>query len=311
MINEEPKILIFGSIVQDLISYTKNFPNPGESVRGTSFKMGSGGKGANQAVAAAKLGSNVKMIGAVGDDIFGEENINNIAKSGVNVEGIIKIKNESTGTATIYVNEEGENTIVVTLSANYMLNQQKAVESEEEVKKSNVVMIQNEIDENGNLTIFKIAKKHNVKTVFNPAPGLPNLNNEILKYTDILIANENETEFLLNKNVTTDDDFMEAAKSLINLVNEAVILTRGKNTTVVAIKNNNSNIETFTIPIISVKAIDTTGAGDCFCGSFVHAYITKKLSIKESIIFASKVASLSVQRQGTQSSYPFKNEIDF
>lgn len=128
--------------------------------------MGSGGKGANQAVAAAKLGSNVKMIGAVGDDIFGKENISNIAKSGVNVEGIVKIKTESTGTATIFVNEEGENSIVVVLSANYMLNQQKAIESEEDVKKSNVVMIQNEINEDGNLTILKIAKKHNGKQKF-------------------------------------------------------------------------------------------------------------------------------------------------
>lgn len=115
----------------------------------------------------------------------------------------------------------------------------------------------------------------------------------------------------MEKEVTTDNNFIEAAKLLINFVNEAVILTRGKNSTIVAIKNDNNNIETFTIPIISVKAVDTTGAGDCFCGSFIHAYITKKLSIKESIIFATKVASLSVQKLGTQSSYPFKDEINF
>uniref|UniRef100_A0A0K0FA33 Ribokinase n=1 Tax=Strongyloides venezuelensis TaxID=75913 RepID=A0A0K0FA33_STRVS len=304
-------IIVFGSIVQDLISYAKKFPKGGESVRGSSFIMGSGGKGANQAVAAAKLGSVVKMIGAVGDDIFGEENIKNISKSGVDVQGIEKIKNQSTGTATIFVNEEGENCIVVTLSANYMVNEERADQSEEYVKNSGIVMIQNEIDENGNSKILKIAKKYNVKTLYNPAPGLPNINRDLLRYTDILVANENETEMLVGKSVTTDDDFMNAVKELIEHVNEAVILTRGKYSTIVGIKNDNYNIEIFTVPTISVKAIDTTGAGDCFCGSFAHAYITKGLSIKDSIIFASKVASISVQRQGTQSSYPLKNEINF
>uniref|UniRef100_A0A0N4ZBJ5 Ribokinase n=1 Tax=Parastrongyloides trichosuri TaxID=131310 RepID=A0A0N4ZBJ5_PARTI len=307
---DDKQILIFGSIVNDLISYTDSFPKPGESVRGNEFKMGSGGKGANQAVAAAKLGSNVKIIGCVGNDIFGDYNVSNISKYNVNVDGIKKCNDKSTGTASIYVDKNGENCIVVTLGANYEVNQDTAINSINDIKNSSIIMIQNEICQEGNLKALKIAKENNVKTLYNPAPGLPNLDKEFLEYTDILVANENETEFLLNKKVISDNDFIDASKKLLKHVKEAVILTRGKHSTIVSIKNNDS-IETFTIPVSPVTAIDTTGAGDCFCGSFAHGLITRNLSIKDSIIFASKVASISVQKYGTQSSYPLKEEIDF
>uniref|UniRef100_A0A0N4ZBJ4 Ribokinase n=1 Tax=Parastrongyloides trichosuri TaxID=131310 RepID=A0A0N4ZBJ4_PARTI len=303
-------ILVIGSIITDLISYTKTFPKPGQTSKGVSFKINTGGKGANQAVAASKLGSNVIMVACVGNDIFGMENIKNLKNYGVNIDNIKIIDGKNTAIANVMVDENGENITIVNLEANLCVNVDRIKEVEELIKNSSLIMLQNGISHDANLEIMRIANKCRVDILYNAAPGIKNLNEEYLKLTSYLVVNENETEFLVNRELKTEDDFVSASKELLKYVKKAVVLTRGKNSTVVSMKNNNF-VETFTIPVSNIPVIDTTGAGDCFCGSFGHGLITRKLSIKDSTIFASKIASISVQKYGTQSSYPFKEEINF
>ncbi|KAK0404716.1 hypothetical protein QR680_017596 [Steinernema hermaphroditum] len=218
-------VVVFGSIVHDLISYTERFPRPGESVRGKHFQSGSGGKGANQAVAAARLGSSTGIIGRVGADIFGPLNIDNLAKAGVDTSNVEKSETSSTGTATITVSSEGENSIVVTLGANLEVSTTRAEELESYIAGHKLILCQNEIDQNANLRALQIAREHGVTTFYNPAPGLPNINRTILPFTDVLCVNENEAEFITNRTITTAEGFETAALELLDEGPKVVIVT--------------------------------------------------------------------------------------
>ncbi|EYC05477.1 hypothetical protein Y032_0082g1605 [Ancylostoma ceylanicum] len=295
----EPKIVIFGSVVQDLISYTDEFPRPGESVRGHSFKMGSGGKGANQAVAAARLGAKV------GNDLFGQSNIDDLTKSGVDTSQVEKSDSSHTATATISVNSHGENCIVVTLGANLELDDSCANRHEAAVQSASVVLIQAEVSPKGNKRIFELAKKHGVKTFFNPAPGDPNMDKSIVAITDIICTNENEAEFVTGIPQHSLDDAKKAAAQMLTMGPEHVIITLGGKGCILASKGQ--PVEH--IPVEKVTAVDTTGAGDCFCGSLAYFIVQGKLSMREAVVRSAGIAALSVQRQGTQSSYWTREQI--
>ncbi|CEF60925.1 Ribokinase [Strongyloides ratti] len=303
-----PQILVVGSIITDLINYTDNFPEPGKTTKGKLFKIDCGGKGANQAVSAAKLGSNVKIIACVGNDVFGKENIKNIKDNGVNVDNVQIIEGYKTAVANIMIDKNGENITIVNLGANLELNANKIQQLENEIKNSSLIMLQNGISREGNLECMKIAQKYKVEVMYNAAPGIKNLDQEYLKNTDYLIVNENEAQFLSEIPLICDNDYIECALKLTKSVKKVVIITRGSNSTIVAI--NDKNKKYFEIKIDKVKANDTNGAGDCFCGAFASTIVTKKYTIKDSVIFASKVAALSVQRIGTQSSYPNIDEVN-
>uniref|UniRef100_A0A0K0FA32 Ribokinase n=1 Tax=Strongyloides venezuelensis TaxID=75913 RepID=A0A0K0FA32_STRVS len=303
-----PQIIVVGSIITDLISYTDVFPKPGESKRGNLFKFNCGGKGANQAVSAAKLGSNVKMIACIGDDIFGEENVKKIKESGVNVDGVLICKENRTGVASIMIDKYGENITVVNLGANLLMNVDKIRQIEDEIKKSSLVILQNGISHEGILECMRIAQRNNVQVLYNGAPGIRDLDQEYLQLTDYFVVNENEAECLSPVPLTSDNDFIMCAMKLIKIVRKAVIITRGGKSTIVAIKDG--SIECCQIMADKVVAIDTNGAGDCFCGAFAHAIITNKFTIKDSVFFASKAAALSVQKTGTHTSYPTIDEVN-
>uniref|UniRef100_A0A1I7ZY14 Ribokinase n=1 Tax=Steinernema glaseri TaxID=37863 RepID=A0A1I7ZY14_9BILA len=228
-------VLVFGSIVHDLVSsrlllallllcppsyfffsYTERFPRPGESVRGSFFQSGSGGKGANQAVAAARLGSSTSIVGRVGDDVFGSQDIANLAKAGVETTHIATSKTSSTGVATITVSSDGENAIVVVLGANQELSAARADEVESFISEHKVILCQNEIDQGANLRALQIARKHGVTTFYNAAPGLADIDRSILRFTDILCVNENETEFIAKKSIATLEGFEAAALELLD-----------------------------------------------------------------------------------------------
>uniref|UniRef100_A0AC34FA01 Ribokinase n=1 Tax=Panagrolaimus sp. ES5 TaxID=591445 RepID=A0AC34FA01_9BILA len=314
-------LVIVGSIVQDCVSYTERFPNPGESVRGNDFKMGSGGKGANQGVQAAKLGASVTMIGRVGNDMFGDANINGLKKAGVNVEYIEKSDTAPTSVACITVDNKGttlilnlfkclvlfvgENSIVVTLGANLELNVERVKELEDVIAGATMVLCQFEINEETNYAAFEIARKHNVTTFYNAAPGKPGMDKEILKFTDILCTNENETEFLIGRQLSSIEDFKEASRELLKYGPKTIVVTLGAKGVLVTEKDSQEVIE-----VPRVKAVDTTGAGDSFCGSLTFL-ITKypNKTIAELSRIASKIASMSVQKHGTQSSYPSMKEV--
>ncbi|CAJ0608538.1 unnamed protein product [Cylicocyclus nassatus] len=300
------KIVVFGSINQDLTSYTEEFPRPGESVRGNGFKMGHGGKGANTAVAAARLGGEVQFIGKVGDDLFGENYIKSFQQDGVDTTHIEISKESPTGTATILVNGRGENCIVITTSANAEVNEEVAEKHEEALEDAAIVMIQGEVSPKGNKRIFELAKDHGVQTFFNPAPGDPNLDRSILLITDIICTNESETEFITGIKPETVDDAKKAAAEMVTIGPEHAIITLGAQGCVLASKDH----EAEHIPAKKVTAIDTTGAGDCFCGSFAYFMINTDCSVRDAAEKAANIASLSVQRKGTQDSYWTREEIE-
>ncbi|CAJ0607857.1 unnamed protein product [Cylicocyclus nassatus] len=300
------KIVVFGSIVHDLVSYTEEFPRPGESVRGNAFKMNHGGKGANTAVAAARLGGEVEFIGKVGDDIFGESNRRALQEAGVDTTHLETSKTGQTATATLIVNAHGENCIVVTLGANLEIDDDTAEKHEEALKNAAIVSIQGEVTQRGNKRIFELAKDHGVKTFFNPAPGDPNLDRSILPLTDIVCTNENEAEFLTGIKQNSMDDARRAAAQMLTMGPEHAIITLGPRGCILASKGG----EIEHIPSKKVKAVDTTGAGDCFCGSFIYFLINTDCSIRDAVEKAANIASLSVQRKGTQDSYWTREEIE-
>ncbi|RCN42067.1 putative ribokinase [Ancylostoma caninum] len=237
--------------------------------------MGSGGKGANQAVAAARLGAKVQLIARVGNDLFGKSNIDDLTNSGVDTSQVEKSDTSQTATATVFVNAHGENCIVVTLGANLELDDSSANKHEAAVQGASLVLIQAEVSPKGNKRIFELAKKHGVRTFFNPAPGEPNMDTSIIALTDIICTNENEIPH--------------------NLILGCILASKGQ------------PIEH--IPVTKVTAVDTTGAGDCFCGSLAYFIVQEKLSMKEAVVRSAAIAALSVQRKGTQSSYWTREEI--
>ncbi|KHN78017.1 Ribokinase [Toxocara canis] len=371
-------IVVFGSIVQDLISYANRFPRPGESIRGKSFEAGCGGKGANQAAQIGRLGGKVIMIGRVGNDIFGPLNIENLKRSGVitdfiersntagtatatvtvtddgtlyifliihfiflwlfcyrmageiisfrqvgnDIFGPLNIENlkrsgvitdfiersntAGTATATVTVTDDGENSIVVTLGANLEIPPSRADQLESVISKAKLVLCQYEIDHSTLKRTFEIAKKHNVRTFFNFAPGTMDFDKSLLKLVDILSTNENETEFLTGITVTCVEDAVTAAKSILRFGPSAAIATLGAKGAVVVTKAGTATH----IPVPRVKAVDTTGAGDSFCGSLAYLMVARPhLPIEEQVRRASLIASISVQRKGTQVSFPWAHDL--
>uniref|UniRef100_A0A8R1DHM7 Ribokinase n=1 Tax=Caenorhabditis japonica TaxID=281687 RepID=A0A8R1DHM7_CAEJA len=299
------RIVVFGSIVQDLVSYTERFPRPGESVRGTLFKAGAGGKGANQAVAAARLGANVAMIGMVGEDMFGDTNIKSLSENGVDASGVVRTNKTHTATATITVNKEAENSIVVTLGANLEMCAEVADRHHELIETSRMVICQGEIDEKGNRRAFEIAKKHGVTTFLNPAPGDANMDKSILEIVDIICTNENEAEFITGIAQNSVEDAEKAARAMLQMGPRHAIVTLGSKGVLLATKDVDG-VEH--IRVDKVEALDTTGAGDCFCGSLA-ALLVAGHPISQSVRSAANLAALSVTRQGTQSSYWKIDEI--
>ncbi|VDL71339.1 unnamed protein product [Nippostrongylus brasiliensis] len=312
---DRKKIVIFGGVVQDLISYTDVFPRPGESVRGNSFLMGGGGKGANQAVAAARLGADVQLIARVGNDTFGRSNIEGLRQSGVDVSQMELSDTSHTGMSTITVNAQGENCIVMTLGANMELDEESAERHAETINNAAIVMTQAEVSRKGNRRVFEIAKKHNVMTFWNPAPGVPDTDMDMVALTDIICTNENEAretcskleaEFITGIAQNSLEDAKAAAEQMLTMGPKHAIVTMGAKGVVLASKEE----ATQHIPVMKVDAVDTTGAGDCFCGSLAYFLVRNEFCVRNAIQRAAGIAALSVQRKGTQTSYWSRQEIE-
>ena len=284
------KICVIGSSNIDQFSYISEFPSNGETLIGDSFETGFGGKGANQAVMAGLLGADVYMISCLGNDIFGDSTINNFIENNINVDHIQRVK-VSSGVAPIWVNAKGENKIIVIPGANNEIDANKAITSLQEIENVSYLIGQAEIPMDVNHDVFDYAKQNNITTVFNPAPGKI-LESTFLKKIDWLIPNENEFQIISGLDVT-DENILEFSKTIpCNL-----IVTHGEKGVLYV---EDDEIIKFKAP--SVDAIDTTGAGDAFVGSFVYA-LSKDLKVKDAINLAIDKASLSVTKRGTQSSY--------
>ena len=284
------KICVIGSSNIDQIAYTKNIPADGETLFGDSFQMGFGGKGANQAVMAGLLGADVYMITCLGDDVYKEMTINNYEANNVNTDHIQLVKGAS-GVAPIWVDATGQNRIIVIPGANNEIDAQKAISSIEAIGNISVLVGQCEIPMKVNHEVFQYAKSNSVTTIFNPAPA-KKLEREFLEHISWLIPNENEFE-LISGMEPNDDNFLKFNEEIpCNL-----IVTLGEKGAVLVDEN-----KTHYFDAPSVNAIDTTGAGDSFIGTFAYE-LSESNSPESCIKKAVEKASQSVTKKGTQSSY--------
>ena len=284
------KICVIGSSNIDQIAYTQNIPADGETLFGDSFQMGFGGKGANQAVMAGLLGADVYMITCLGDDVYKEMTINNYEANNVNTDHIQLVKGAS-GVAPIWVDATGQNRIIVIPGANNEIDAQKAISSIEAIGNISVLVGQCEIPMEVNHEVFQYAKSNSITTIFNPAPA-KKLEREFLEHISWLIPNENEFE-LISGVEPNDDNFLKFNEEIpCNL-----IVTLGEKGAVLVDEN-----KTHYFDAPSVNAIDTTGAGDSFIGTFAYE-LSESNSPESSIKKAVEKASQSVTKKGTQSSY--------
>jgi len=286
----KPKICVVGSANIDQVSYVKRAPNDGETLFGESYQMGFGGKGANQAVMAGLLGAEVYVIACLGSDVYREMTIENFKNNNV-ITDYIQTVEGSSGVAPIWVDESGQNRIVVIPGANNLLDSSLAIESLEKIGKPDVLVGQFEIPMSVNEEVFSYAYKNGVQTVLNPAPA-NKPTDVLLENTSWFIPNEVEFEEIYGE-VFNENNLLLFAKDL----KTNVVVTLGEKGCAY-IKNNSVEI----MNTDTVKAIDTTGAGDAFVGAFSFA-LANKLDIEESLKLALQKATDSVTKKGTQSSY--------
>ena len=286
-------VVVVGSTMIDLISYLPRVPEVGETVVGDSFQMTFGGKGANQAIMAATLGSNAGFINCLGQDTYGEEYRRNLEQYDIDIS-FLTVGELPTGVATILVEENGANRIVIVPGANFELAPEIAEQGILSLRPS-VVVGQLEISAQATIAAFKAGKEIGATTVLNPAPATDDsaLPSDLLKLTDWLIPNENEFYALANEEVSEDAVRSFARKHKIKLV-----VTVGEEGAILA--DTEGEIIRFAAP--TVTAVDTTGAGDAFVGTFAHGLSTG-LNPKDAISLAIDRASDSVTRKGTQISY--------
>ena len=298
-----PKICVVGACNLDLISYVPRLPTLGETLHGTRFHMGFGGKGANQAVMAAKLGGEVVMVSKLGKDIFGENTLKNFQSWGVDTRHVHFTDQAFSGVAPIAVDPDGHNSIIIVTGANDLLAEKEIEAARKDIAAARILVCQLEVPLDITLAALRIARQEDVRTIFNPAPARENLPDEIFKLSDILCPNESETELLTGLPVGTLEESEAAARVLLKRGMEAVILTLGDRGSLLV-----SERETVHVPVNQVKALDTTGAGDAFVGSLAY-FLAGGKELPEAIKRANHLAAISVQSSGTQTSFPVREDL--
>lgn len=296
------KIVVIGSSNTDMVVKSKTLPKPGETIVGGTFLMNAGGKGANQAVAAARLGGQVTLVAKVGNDIFGKQSIIGFKKENIDTGYILVDDETPSGVALIMVNEDGENCIVVAPGANGRLLPADIAQVKD-LSAAEIILMQLEIPIETIEGVAKNAKQNKQKLIINPAPA-QKLHDELLN--GLFLVTPNETEATLLTGITVEDETTasQAAEVFLSRGVQNVIITLGKQGAY--FQNRDLRFKT-SAPI--VKAVDTTAAGDTFSGALAVA-ISEKMGWGQAIQFAVKAASISVTRMGAQASVPFRKEMD-
>lgn len=285
----------------DIVNFVDQFPHPGETIKTYETKYIPGGKGANQAVAAAKSGANVTMIGSLGNDVFSPALFAALKEHNICTEYILQSEGTS-GLAFITVSKTGENSIIVSEGANGKVDIPYIDSVLFLIEKADAVLLQNEIPWETTRYVIQVAHERNVKVFFNPAPAF-SVSKEIFPMIDVLVVNETEAEAITGISVNDEETALQAANKLLTYGVQAVLLTLGSNGSLYV-----EPTRMYRTPAFSVNAVDTTAAGDTFIGSFAVA--TSSKSIKEALIYASAASAISVTRYGAQSSIPTKEEIE-
>lgn len=291
------KIVVVGSINMDYVLKTEALPKLGETISAKSFTTVFGGKGANQAVAAARLGAEVIMIGAVGDDGIGVELRDNLTREGIHTEGVHSVDGAS-GVAMINVADNGDNTIVVYPGANANLGTEWVKQHEALIKSADCLMVQLEIPMDTVMEAVKIAAQNNVKVIFNPAPA-KTFPDEIFQYVDVITPNETELMKISGK-----EDIIEGARELITRGATSVVVTLGEQGSMFVDQENSYKAGSF-----KVNAIDSTAAGDAFNAALAIKMIESN-DMESALRFSNAVGALVTTKLGAQTSLPYKDELD-
>ena len=297
------RILVVGSSNTDMMIKTEHLPRPGETVLGGSFFMNPGGKGANQAVAIARLGGQIAFVCKTGSDIFGHQSHQLFEEEGIDTSYIFSDTKNPSGVALITVDENAENCIVVASGANANLSPENLSKAESAIDDAEFILMQLEIPIETVEYVADTAHKKNKKVILNPAPA-QKLSKELLKNLYMITPNETEAELISGIKISDEQSVLEAAKKISEMGVDNVIITLGAKGAFVY-----SDHICEIVPTVKVKAIDTTAAGDIFNGSLTVA-LAENRSLIESVRFACKASAISVTRIGAQSSAPYRNEVD-
>mgnify|MGYP001060626950 FL=1 len=298
-------ICIFGVFVADLCFFGNKIPAKGETVLGNNYIVGPGGKGSNQAIAAARLNGEVNFITKVGNDSHADMAFSLYKEAGVNVDCIIQDPNLSTGVAGIMIDEKGNNAINVFAGAAAHLQNEDIDKNIEVMKKSKIFLTQMETPDSTTMYALKKAKDNDCLTILNPAPARK-INENDFQLLDFFTPNETEAEFYLNKKIETEEDIKNAAKEFLNMGVKNIIITLGARGVYFENKEENYFIKALKL---KEEVIDTTGAGDAFNGALAVA-LAKNYNYKDAIIFANKVGGISTTRLGASSSMPLLSEVE-
>lgn len=296
-------IVVIGSSNTDMVIQSQTLPLPGQTVLGGTFFMNAGGKGANQAVAAARLGGNVVFVAKVGNDLFGNNAIEGFQKENINTEFVFIDNSNASGIALINVDAKGENCIAVASGANANLDKEDIDKARTAIESADIILVQLEIPLSTVEYIIREASRFNKTVILNPAPAAA-LSDDVYKNLFFITPNENEAQLLSGIIVNDVLSAQKAAQFFIEKGVQNVIITLGKEGALWCDENNCQ-----LIPSPSVTAVDTTAAGDVFNGALAVA-ISEGKSTKEAVAFANHSAALSVTKLGAQSSAPHRNEVE-
>jgi ribokinase len=295
------RIIVIGSANTDMVVKTEKLPLPGETKLGGTFFMHSGGKGANQAVAVARMGGDVTFVTKIGNDIFGKQTLEGLEKENINTEFVLVDENQPSGVALIIVNDEGENCIVVAPGANAMLLPED-IRFKDVISETEIILMQLEIPIKTVSEVLQKAKSINKRVILNPAPA-QQLDDDLLLGLYMITPNESEARLLTGIKVHDEETALKAADILISKGVKNVVITMGASGAFVR-----TDAISKLIPVKQVTAIDSTGAGDVFNGALAVA-ILEEMPIEDAVAYAHKASAISVTRMGAQSSIPYKNEI--
>lgn len=288
------KVVVVGSINVDLVFVSNKRPKAGETVLGESYNVIPGGKGANQAVAASLLGAKSFMVGCIGNDSNGEFSLKNFQEKNVDTTCIQTIQNVPTGVANIVV-AENDNSIIVISGANYKLSKSTIDISKKTILSADIVLLQLEIPIDVVEYVIDICKENNIKTILNPAPAMK-LDEKIIKNATFITPNEHELKVIFGEDISEDH--------VLRKYPDKLIVTKGSR----GVKFFNRH-EIVNVPSYKINVVDTTGAGDTFCGSLAAALV-KEYTLEQAINFANKAAAISTTKLGAQSGMPRLEELE-
>ncbi|MFH1927364.1 MAG: ribokinase [Chloroflexota bacterium] len=301
--NRRPKVTVIGSFNTDLAARTPRMPVKGETILGGPFHMGPGGKGANQAVAAARLGAEVTMVVKIGKDVFGDLAEANLVKEGIRSDFVLRTEETHTGAALIILDADGENMIVVAGGANNLLLPEDVDMAHEAIAQADILLVQLEIPLETVERAIRLATEARVQVLLNPAPGRP-LRADLLSLVDVLTPNETETQTITGLPVRDWQEVETAAQQLLGSGVGIAVITLGVQGALVVTPQGVQHV-----PGHQVKVVDTTGAGDAFSGALAVA-LAEERDIAEAVAFANAAAALNVTRVGTAPAMPYRDEVD-